>query len=257
MAGRRRRRKALAIQDAAIELGRRLHGAALFVFRPPFWGCVIVSACAGAQGLGAMTADRRGAWTSIWRLRCLPLAILGCAACRSVPDYVPPPHPTACEEAAEECLRADRDERICRGSQAVCFLTRQPMPFAPTRTTAPDRNGAMHVIGGHFPLPSATPEHESVVTGVSDAQAKTCLELAHRQVDGLPGGRIERVLITRSRRFGTVWRADFSLIVEGAPYLERLVCSRWAFITGPVEYFAPLPDGPFDPGQAIRRLPQP
>jgi len=91
-----------------------------------------------------------------------------------------------------------------------------------------------------FP-PDAPGKDERVIDGASDPVAKRCADSAEFSAI-LENARMPRVLVTTTRKWGTVWRADF----EGGSFgPERHVCSAHYDSSrpfeGPQDRLAPLP----------------
>ena len=86
-------------------------------------------------------------------------------------------------------------------------------------------------------MPPDAPQRDEIeFDGGGDPIAARCAKFTQRQAVDL-GERILKVIITRARPWGTVWRADISvpLIGEGSPMLWRIVCWRRATLVRPLE----------------------
>src|SRR5437867_1190985 len=57
-------------------------------------------------------------------------------------------------------------------------------------------------------------------------------------------GRLQRALVTRSRRWGDVWRADFETDEVEPPLVNRAVCWQGAVHIATAQKLAPLPVSP-------------
>lgn len=92
--------------------------------------------------------------------------------------------------------------------------------------------------GGRFP-PAVPAAEEVAAVGDADATARWCADLAERRTIA-SDSRIERVLITRSPEWGTIWRAD---IGGGDRPAERFTCTSNTSASQPLD----MGDGPVPP----------
>jgi hypothetical protein len=91
------------------------------------------------------------------------------------------------------------------------------------------------------PMPPEAPARDEVVIdGTGDAVAANCAKDFDEMGTRLRYTRL-RVVTTRSPKWGTVWRADFSMPVGGgvSPLLSRYVCSKEASLIRPLKMFDP------------------
>jgi hypothetical protein len=88
--------------------------------------------------------------------------------------------------------------------------------------------------------PSLEPDEE-IALGDNDAFVRECLSL----VDNFGGWQLGRTVLTRSERWGLVWRADFTISgADLSPLLNRIVCWELPSLTIEVaigQRLAPLP----------------
>jgi hypothetical protein len=91
------------------------------------------------------------------------------------------------------------------------------------------------------PIPPGAPQQgEVTISGEDDPVAEACSSegVVHNP---------QRVLITHSREWGTIWRGDFVASTEGQPLWWRFVCWSNGRLLRPLEMF--------DPSQSIPPLP--
>jgi hypothetical protein len=103
--------------------------------------------------------------------------------------------------------------------------------------------------GAHQPSidepPDAPGSDERIIDGSNDPVVKRCVKGAEF-MDLLSNARIARVLVTTTKKWGTVWRAD----LEGGTFgSERRVCTvnydgSRPLDMGPKDRLAPLPAAP-------------
>jgi len=93
----------------------------------------------------------------------------------------------------------------------------------------------------NFP-PNSPEKSEVVVTDIGDPIVERCLDLAERSAVS-QGGKIVRVLVTSSTKWGTIWRAD---IAGGDHSSTRFTCTETTSSSSPMGIsdaeIRPLPD---------------
>lgn len=115
---------------------------------------------------------------------------------------------------------------LLAGPSGAASAPQPRLPPMPADAPAPDET------------PLATPDDPVVLKCVKNAE----------MMDRGTGTRRVKVVVTRSPRWGTVWRADSAFPAEGAepPELWRTVCWKRGVLERPLEMF--------DPSQSIPPL---
>ena len=100
-------------------------------------------------------------------------------------------------------------------------------------------------VAGLPPTPSETPlKDEIVITGVGDPVAKECAD-AEAPMQKRLNLTVLKVVVTKSRKWGTIWRADraFPHNATEKAIVFRSVCwstkGGYALLDAPVEMFDP------------------
>ena len=88
-------------------------------------------------------------------------------------------------------------------------------------------------------LPPLNPAGETPITPTRTPHAD-CIATA-LQALAATHGRLERALVTRSRRWGEVWRADFESSDGPPPLINRVVCWRGDMQIAVAQDLPPLP----------------
>jgi hypothetical protein len=91
---------------------------------------------------------------------------------------------------------------------------------------------------------AASPQpDETVISGKNDPVAADCAAIEAPWTKWMDE-RIVKVLITRSPKYGTIWRADVNMCGscrrQKQPFLERVICSKDNVVGAPVVGIAPL-----------------
>ena len=88
--------------------------------------------------------------------------------------------------------------------------------------------------------PDAPQKDENVINGSNDDVARKCADMSAK-LTTLLGAKTLRVIVTKSPRWGTVWRADTAhpLADGDPPMLMRTVCSKSFVLERPLEMFDP------------------
>jgi hypothetical protein len=85
--------------------------------------------------------------------------------------------------------------------------------------------------------PDAPASNEVQITTLVDPNVKVCVKSAESIIQKVDA-TVVRVVITRSPRYGEVWRAD-SATHDHPPILFRHVCSKAGSLVRPLEMFDP------------------
>jgi len=85
--------------------------------------------------------------------------------------------------------------------------------------------------------PDAPASDEVQIVTLIDPNVKACVKSAEGIIRNV-GATVVRAVITRSPRYGEVWRAD-SATHEPSPILFRYVCSKARLLVRPLQMFDP------------------
>jgi hypothetical protein len=92
------------------------------------------------------------------------------------------------------------------------------------------------------PMPPDAPQKDEVVIdGKGDAVVSRCATMAARMNKDLKLTQLT-VIVTRSAKWGTIWRSDTAFPVQGPgdkPILSRTVCWKNGDLMRPLEMFDP------------------
>jgi hypothetical protein len=178
----------------------------------------------------------------------LAILVAGCAARDERPSR---PHEAslseACVVAGNQCVKNIGDVAGCRASQATCLAMGEQIastsgPTAPSIHPA----GASANLDMAELMPPAAPTGEQPDDHADPATVAKCAAGARDMIETLLHGRIDRTLVTHSPRWGAVWRADFTVQMDGRSASQRYVCTQAGVLISPLEMF--------DPGQNLAPL---
>jgi hypothetical protein len=170
---------------------------------------------------------------------------IGGALARPAPAQVVETAEQACRRAGDNCVANIHDEAACRASQAACIAAMSQRDQSDTGNSPTDR------VSPDTPSPADMPPYSPVAEAPDDHGDQTtpaeCAASARDLVETRLHGRIDRVLITVTSRWGTVWRADFTTTSGGQAQHFRFVCTQSAIAVSPMQMadptgnIAPLP----------------
>ena len=177
----------------------------------------------------------------------LAILVAGCAAHDERPSRI---HEAslgeACIVAGNQCMKNIGDVTGCRASQATCLAMSAQTASTSELPSPPIRGAGASAMAANLDeaefMPPAAPTGEQPDDHADPATVAICAARARDMIETLLHGRIDRTLVTHSPRWGAVWRADFTVWVDGRSASERYVCTQAGVLISPLEMFDPSQD---------------